>query len=78
VFGNFLAAGRVKDGKFNVRSSTEKVKFFWEVKAVRSDIEPLIVTADKEPVHEIRPPENPVTGESRPSSGLNRDAEAKA
>jgi hypothetical protein len=35
VFGNFLAVGRIRDGKFKVRSSIEAVKFFWEVKAVR-------------------------------------------
>lgn len=42
-FGNFLAAGRVKDGKFNVRSNNGTAKFYWEVKAVRSDVEPLEV-----------------------------------
>ena len=43
VFGNFLAAGRINNGKFMVRSSTPTVKFYWEVKAVRGDIDPLEV-----------------------------------
>lgn len=58
VFGNFLAAGRIKNGKFSVRSSTEKVKFFWEVKAVRSDLDQLVITRKKEipDEHPIVPP----------------------
>ena len=48
MFGNFLAAGRVKDSRFTVRSSTGSVKFYWEVKAVRSDIAPLIVEQPKQ------------------------------
>lgn len=38
-----LAASRVKDGKFKVWSGVPAQKFYWEVKAVRGDIEPLIV-----------------------------------
>jgi len=38
-----LAASRVKDGKFKVWSGVPTQKFYWEVKAVRADIEPLEV-----------------------------------
>jgi hypothetical protein len=48
VFGNFLAASRVKEGKFRVRSSSPSQKFFWEVKAVRGDIGELIIEDTKE------------------------------
>jgi hypothetical protein len=47
TFGGFLAAGRVKDGKFTVRSSNPATKFYWEVKAVRGDVEPLAVVTDR-------------------------------
>ena len=43
-----LAASRVKDGKFRVRSSNPSQKFFWEVKAVRGDIGELIIEDTKE------------------------------
>lgn len=46
-----LAASRVKDGKFSVRSNSSTVanavKFYWEVKAVRADISPLEVVSPK-------------------------------
>ena len=41
-----LAASVVKDGKFSVRaidSSNPSQKFYWEVKAIRSDMDPLVV-----------------------------------
>jgi hypothetical protein len=38
-----VAASRVKDGKFKVWSALPEQKFYWEVKAVRRDIEPLEV-----------------------------------
>jgi hypothetical protein len=38
-----LAASRVKEGKFKVWSGLPTQKFYWEVKAVRADIEPLEV-----------------------------------
>ncbi|MEU8263235.1 hypothetical protein AB0C02_21715 [Micromonospora sp. NPDC048999] len=41
-----LAAGRVRDGAFRVRTvdgSTASHAFYWEVKAVRADLEPLAV-----------------------------------
>ena len=41
IFGNFLAAGRIRNGRFSVRSSAPSVRFCWEVRAVRGDIEPL-------------------------------------
>jgi hypothetical protein len=41
-----LAASRVKDGKFTVRSEYVSQRFYWEVKAVRADVEPLIITTD--------------------------------
>ena len=42
-----VAASRVKDGKFKVWSALPAQKFYWEVKAVRGDIDPL----DVEPPH---------------------------
>jgi hypothetical protein len=47
TFGGFLAAGRVKDGKFTVRSSNPITKFYWEVKAIRSDIEELEIVTER-------------------------------
>jgi len=38
-----LMAGRVEQGSFKVRSSVPNTAFYWEVKAVRSDMEPLDV-----------------------------------
>ena len=38
-----VAASRVKDGKFKVWSAMPVQKFFWEVKAVRGDLDPLEV-----------------------------------
>ena len=41
-----LAASRVEDGRFRVRSSVTLQRFYWEVKAVRADVAPLeVVTA---------------------------------
>ena len=57
VFGNFLAAGRVKDGKFNVRSNNGSAKFYWEVKAVRRDIDPLQIITNKADYPEPKRPE---------------------
>lgn len=54
VFGGQIAAGRVKEGKFKVYSTDPAQKFYWEVKAVRSDIEPLDVEIDKETQIELR------------------------
>jgi hypothetical protein len=42
-----LAAGRVKDGKFKVWSSLPAQKFYWQVNAVRADVEALVVTTSK-------------------------------
>jgi hypothetical protein len=42
-----IAASRVKDGKFRVWSGLPTQKFYWEVKAVRADIEPLEVKIDR-------------------------------
>jgi hypothetical protein len=41
-----LAAGRVKDGAFRVRSEYASQAFYWEVKAVRADVAPLEVVTD--------------------------------
>jgi hypothetical protein len=41
-----LAASRVADGKFRVRSSNDSQRFYWEVKAVRKDVAPLEVVTD--------------------------------
>ena len=70
MFGNFIAAGRINDGKFNVRTTSKvAVKFYWEVKAVRRDIEPLEVKTKKREI-----PRGP---ESQPSpaddAGADRD-----
>jgi hypothetical protein len=45
-----LAAGRVINGQFSVRSSLPVQKFWWEVKAVRGDIAPLEVVKQVPPV----------------------------
>ncbi|MFE2108558.1 hypothetical protein ACFXAF_22245 [Kitasatospora sp. NPDC059463] len=45
-----LAASRVRDGRFTVRTvdgSPASHAFHWEVKAVRADIEPLVTEVDK-------------------------------
>jgi hypothetical protein len=38
VFGCFLAATAVVDGRFTVRSSNPRALFYWEVKATRRDV----------------------------------------
>jgi len=43
-----LAATRVKDGQFKVRSNQPEIPFWWEVKAIRNDIKTLEVVTDKE------------------------------
>jgi hypothetical protein len=45
-----VAAGRVVNGQFSVRSSLPVQKFWWEVKAVRGDIPPLQVLREAPPV----------------------------
>jgi hypothetical protein len=42
-----LAASRVADGKFRVRSEFASTKFYWEVKAIRSDIEEIEVVSER-------------------------------
>jgi hypothetical protein len=42
LFGQ-LAASRVIDGKFSVRSARPSQRFYWEVKAIRADVKPLEV-----------------------------------
>jgi hypothetical protein len=42
-----LAASRVTDGRFSVRSAEPSQPFYWEVKAVRGNIDPLIVVSDR-------------------------------
>jgi hypothetical protein len=46
TFGGQLAAGRVSNGKFNVYSEDAAQKFYWEVKAIRSDVPALEVVRD--------------------------------
>lgn len=41
-----LGASRVKAGQFSVRSEFDSQKFYWEVKAIRSDVEPLEVVTE--------------------------------
>ena len=43
-----VAASRVKNGKFKVWSESPAQKFYWEVKAVRADVEPLKIVTSKE------------------------------
>jgi hypothetical protein len=47
-----LAASRVKDGSFRVRSEFSLQKFYWEVKAVRADVEPLAIETERGEEHE--------------------------
>jgi hypothetical protein len=52
-----LAASRVKDGQFRVRSEYASQKFYWEVKAVRADVDELEVVSEPmetDPNHESR------------------------
>jgi hypothetical protein len=48
-FGGALAAGSVRQGRFKVYSVDFSVAFYWEVKAVRADIDPLAVVTDLSP-----------------------------
>jgi hypothetical protein len=48
-----LAASRVVEGAFNVRSSIPSQKFYWEVKAVRADVAPLEVVTDTPPAIDL-------------------------
>jgi hypothetical protein len=43
IFGGAIAAGRVTGGKFKVYSTDPTAKFYWEVKAIRRDLDRLIV-----------------------------------
>lgn len=75
MFGNFLAAGRIVNGKFNVRTSSNvAVKLYWEVKAVRADISPLEVTTTKEKPIDPEPP----TAASPKDTGADRDGTPEA
>ena len=50
---SMLAASQVKDGKFTVKTIDSKnpsQKFYWEVKAIRADVEKLEVEREKIPV----------------------------
>lgn len=51
-----VAASRVKDGKFKVWSALPAQKFYWEVKGIRSDVEPLQVEVLKSDVEYMQPP----------------------
>jgi hypothetical protein len=55
-----LAASRVVDGQFRVRSSYASQKFYWEVKAVRADVNELEVVTEDDPDMPLygRSPEN--------------------
>jgi hypothetical protein len=51
-----LAASRVRDGAFTVRAlddSNPSQEFYWEVKAVRSDVESLAVEVQRSDSDEI-------------------------
>jgi len=78
-----LAASRVKDGKFLVWSGLPTQKFYWQVTAVRGDIEPLIIEETKEALRArtTQPPDadrngTPEDGELRtpPSHSATADA----
>jgi hypothetical protein len=58
-----LAAGRVKDGKFKVWSALPAQKFYWEVKAVRGDIEALEIEPPRAEPHRMRPEPEQSKGE---------------
>jgi hypothetical protein len=45
---SMLMASRVKDGKFKIRSSEPVAKVWWEVKAVRRDVDPLVKETRKD------------------------------
>lgn len=83
MFGNFLAAGRINDGKFNVRtSSTVAVKFYWEVKAIRSDQPTLETKKERRVAQRPADPDDagtngtgtPEAGEPQPEEIRPRDA----
>jgi hypothetical protein len=50
-----LAASRVKAGQFRVRSEYTATKFYWEVKAIRADVAPLVVVSEREDNHTREP-----------------------
>jgi hypothetical protein len=54
-----LAASRVVKGKFSIYSSLDSVNVYWEVKAIRADIEPLEVITQKETAYDAHPIPNP-------------------
>jgi hypothetical protein len=47
VFGGQIAAGRVTNGKFKVYSTDPAARFYWEVKAIRRDLDRLAVEPEK-------------------------------
>ena len=47
IFGEQIAAGTVANGEFKVYSSEATTAFYWEVKAIRADVEPLQVEQAK-------------------------------
>jgi hypothetical protein len=44
-----LMASPVTDGGFSIHSSIPRARVYWEVKAIRADIPPLLIVSDKEP-----------------------------
>lgn len=52
---SMLMASRVKDGKFQIRSSEPIAKVWWEVKAVRRDVDPLVKETRRDAYARPRP-----------------------
>lgn len=71
-FGCFLAAGRVRNGQFTVRSSAPSAKFYWEVKAVRGDIAPLEVEPTKPQEKETQDGKAGIDGDGKTEDGKHR------
>ena len=61
---SMLMASRVKDGKFKIRSSEPVAKVWWEVKAVRRDVEPLVKETRRD-AEAIRPRDAVTAGTGR-------------
>ena len=82
---SMLMASRVKDGKFKIRSSEPIAKVWWEVKAVRRDVEPLVKETRKDDYAQPHPSPDDAgvvgdrtseAGESQPQKVRTGDAVA--
>jgi hypothetical protein len=71
VFGGQIAAGRVKDGKFKVYSTDPAAKFYWEVNAVRGDIDALDIAPARNTAFDM------LNQQGEKDAGTERDGEAE-